>query len=66
MPELRKQYSQIFTCARGNWDMFVIFVEKGIKLCSFEGIYSFILPNKLIAAKYTSKLREQIVANDII
>ena len=66
MSELRKQYSQIFTCARGNWDMFVIFVEKGIKLCSFVGIYSFILPNKLIAAKYTSKLREQIVANDII
>ena len=66
MPKLRERYSQIFTCARGNWDMFVIFVEMGIKLCWSGGIYSFILPNKLIAAKYTSKLREQIVANDII
>ena len=46
--------------------MFVIFVEMGIKLCSSSGIYSFILPNKLIAAKYTSNLREKIVANDII
>ena len=66
MPKLREQYSQIFSCARGNWDMFVIFVEMGIKLCWSGGIYSFILPNKLIAAKYTSKLRETIVANDII
>lgn len=46
--------------------MFVIFVEMGIKLCSFGGIYSFILPNKLIAAKYTSKLREHIAINGII
>ncbi|WP_454974287.1 Eco57I restriction-modification methylase domain-containing protein [Capnocytophaga gingivalis] len=66
MPKLREQYSQIFTCAKGNWDMFVIFVEMGINLCWSGGIYSFILPNKLIAAKYTSKLREKIVINDII
>ena len=66
MPKLREQYSQIFTCAKGNWDMFVVFVEMGINLCWSGGIYSFILPNKLIAAKYTSKLREKIVINDII
>ena len=66
MPKLRDRYSKIFNCARGNWDIFVIFVEMGIKLCRSGGIYSFILPNKLIAAKYTSKLREQIVSNDII
>ena len=66
MPKLREQYSQIFTCAKGNWDMFVVFVEMGISLCRSGGIYSFILPNKLIAAKYTSKLREKIVINDII
>ena len=66
MPALRERYSQIYTCARGNWDMFVIFVEVGINLCCPGGVYSFILPNKLIAAKYTSKLREKIVSNDII
>ena len=66
MSKLREQYSQIFTCAKGNWDMFVVFVEMGINLCWSGGIYSFILPNKLIAAKYTSKLREKIVINDII
>lgn len=66
MPKLREHYSQIFTCAKGNWDMFVVFVEMGINLCWSGGIYSFILPNKLIAAKYTSKLREKIVINDII
>ena len=66
MPKLREQCAQVFTCAKGNWDMFVIFVEMGINLCWSGGIYSFILPNKLIAAKYTSKLREKIVINDII
>lgn len=66
MPVMRGVYSHIFDCAQGNWDMFVVFVEKGINLCRCGGIYSFILPNKLIAAQYTSELRELLINNKLI
>ena len=60
MPYERDLYSSIYKCAKGNWDLFVVFVERGMQLCSNSGVYSFIIPNKLIAAKYASKLREEI------
>ncbi len=60
MPEMREKYSSIFETAKGNWDMFVIFIEQGINLCNQSGTYSFIMPNKLIAAKYAETLRTKL------
>ncbi len=57
MPETREVYAKLYETAKGNWDMFVIFIELGINLCNVNGIYSFIIPNKIIAAKYTEELR---------
>lgn len=65
MPTLRNKYSSMYDCAKGNWDMFVVFIQKGIDLCRHKGIYSFIIPNKLIAAKYADKIRERISKNSI-
>lgn len=65
MPSLRNKYSSMYDCAKGNWDMFVVFIQKGIKLCRHKGVYSFIIPNKLIAAKYAVKIRERISKNSI-
>ncbi|MGO5210166.1 Eco57I restriction-modification methylase domain-containing protein [Bacillota bacterium LCP21S3_D8] len=60
MPELRELYTQRFSCAKGNWDLFVLFIEKGITLLKPEGVISFIVPNKLVSAPYTVTLRKQI------
>ena len=66
MPEMREVYSRYFDSAKGNWDMFVIFIEKGMKLAHSKGIYSFIMPNKLIATKYAETLREQLKKTSLI
>ena len=66
IPKERELYSATYKCARGNWDLFVVFIEKGIHLCSHKGIYTFIIPNKLIAAKYAQTLREEIETSSII
>ena len=60
MPELRQLYRTFFSTARGNWDMFVIFVEKGLVLLKQDGVLTMIIPNKLIAAKYANELRSFI------
>lgn len=57
MPQMRQYYKYLFKTAIGNWDMFVIFVEKGLILLKQDSVLSMIVPNKLIAAKYASELR---------
>lgn len=65
MPELRNKYSTLYDCAKGNWDMFVVFIQRGMDLCKCKGGYSFIIPNKLIAAKYADKIRDRISKYEI-
>lgn len=66
MPQMREIYSTLYDTAKGNWDMFVIFVELGMKLASSSGVFSFIIPNKIIAAKYADKIRERLSLNTMI
>lgn len=60
MPERRKMYASQFETAKGNWDLYVVFVEKGTTLLAHEGVLSFIVPNTLVSARYTMKLREYL------
>lgn len=59
-PEFREYLKSSFQSAEGNWDLFVVFMEQGLKLCKNYGCLSFIVPNKLISAKYTYSLRSII------
>jgi hypothetical protein len=59
-PEFRAILKGTYDTAKGNWDLFVVFVERGMKLTKIQGSLSFIVPNKLISAKYTSDLRNYL------
>lgn len=61
----RKTYKDIYETARGNWDLFVIFVEKGFNLLKMGGVISFIVPNKLIGASYTNALKNYLLTKNI-
>lgn len=56
-PEFREYLKSKFQSAEGNWDLFVVFTEMGLKLCKSYGSLAFIVPNKIISAKYTYSLR---------
>jgi hypothetical protein len=58
MNNLRELYKLNFRCTVGNWDMFIPFIEHGYNLLSANGVISYIVPNKLIGAKYSSSLKE--------
>ncbi len=66
MPDVRQYYSEKFKTAKGNWDIFVVFIEHGLNISAKGGVFSFIVPNKLIAAKYATQIREEIEKNCII
>lgn len=52
---LRKAYS---VAAFGNFDLYVVFVERGLQLCGGRGELSYILPHKFFNAGYGRPLRE--------
>lgn len=66
IPDERKLYKSIFTTAQGNWDMFIVFIEHGISLTKQDGVFSYIVPNKVIAAKYASSCRNLIKSNNLL
>jgi hypothetical protein len=64
-PEFRNILKDMFSSARGNWDLFVVFIECSIILTKHHGVMSLIVPNKLISAKYTVALRNILLTYQI-
>lgn len=60
MPSMRSMYKALYSCATGNWDIYVVFIERGMQLLANGGVESLIVPNKLIASKYTQNIRIRI------
>jgi len=56
-------YKKRYTAAgKGNYDIYVVFVEKGLDLLDEKGRLGFILPHKFFNAKYGEPLRGFIAA----
>ena len=65
-PELRQTYAASYKSAKGNWDLFIVFIERGIQLQKENGTISYIVPNKLIGATYAKTLRKMLLNYSIL
>ena len=54
----KKKYS---SASKGNYDIYVVFVEKGLSLLNKNGLLGYILPHKFFNAQYGEPLRSLIV-----
>ena len=60
-PEAVEYYNERYKSAiKGNYDIYVIFVEKGLLLLNVKGKLGYILPHKFFNAKYGQALRETL------
>ena len=57
-PALRRTYAALFAAAKGNWDLFIVFIEQGMRQLNSRGVISYIVPNKLVGSPYAENLRE--------
>jgi hypothetical protein len=58
-PDLVRYLKDHYAAARkGNYDLYVVFVEAGLKLLSAHGELAFILPHKFFNAQYGQPLRQ--------
>ena len=60
IPEVREYCKRKYNSAKGNWDIFIIFIELGLRLLRQNGNMSYIVPNKLVGDKYSEELRAYI------
>ncbi len=65
-PELREFCSRYYESAKGNWDIFSVFLERALSLLKNGGYLGMIVPNKLLSAKYCESIRKLIQNNEII
>lgn len=52
------------TCPRiasGAFDLFICFIDKGLRLLKDNGKFGYIIPNKFLIANYAQKMRENIL-----
>ena len=54
------------TAENGNYDIYVVFVEKATQLLDTNGLFGFILPNKFFQAEYGNNLRELLTKNNYL
>ena len=50
------------TAQQGSYDIYVVFVEKGLSLLNKRGMLGYILPNKFLTTDYGASLRELLAA----
>jgi hypothetical protein len=56
--EVSGQYKKIFDSATGSYDLYVLFVEKGLEVLSKNGVLNYIMPHKWVNSAFGKGLRK--------
>jgi hypothetical protein len=59
----RNWISKKYKTAKGNWDLFIPFIELALKILKNHRAMSFIIPNKILSAKYAKTARSFVNTN---
>lgn len=66
LSKTRELCNNIYSSAKGNWDLFIVFIELGYNNLNYNGNVSFIIPNKIIASNYAKAVRKIMSNNSLI
>ncbi len=59
----KKYYRENYISATGQYDLSVVFMEQGLNLLRRQGVLSYIISNKFMAADYGESIRREILLN---
>lgn len=57
-PVTREKYKQLYSSASGAYDLYIIFLEFGLRQLTQTGVLAYITPTKFVSAKYAQAFRE--------
>ena len=66
MPDYRSDIAAKWSSARGNWDLFVPFIELGVELLRPHGRAGFLTPIKLFGADYCATIQAKLLNHHIV
>ncbi|WGI17955.1 N-6 DNA methylase [Methanonatronarchaeum sp. AMET-Sl] len=58
LSDMKEHYSKIYDTTYKNYDIYVPFIEKGIKWLKDKGDLGYITPNRFLLSEYGEKLRD--------
>lgn len=61
-PDVKEYWKHHYSCARGAYDIYILFIEKAANLVRQKGFVCFIVPNKFLAAEYAQAFRSWVLA----
>jgi type I restriction-modification system DNA methylase subunit len=59
-------HKRFLAATKGNYDIYALFVEKGLELIHRNAVLGFILPNKFFATDYGEPLRRLISSTNVL
>ncbi len=59
--DLRRHFEQKYATAIGRFDLYILFIEKALKLLKEEGFFSFIIPAKFLNNIQFAESRKQLI-----
>lgn len=62
----KKKYESVYKTAQKNYDIYVLFFERGLQWLKEDGPLGFICSNRFTTVNYGEKLREYLLKNSII
>ncbi|MBM3239506.1 hypothetical protein FJZ31_24700 [Candidatus Poribacteria bacterium] len=65
-PELREYYKKTYTSASGRFDLYILFIERGLKWLKPSGKLGFVTSNKFITSNYGKEIRQFILQHSFI
>lgn len=57
--DIRAHLGEVYTAAKGNWDLYIIFLELGLKLLRSPGNMTFITPDKWLSKPFGDAFRTE-------
>jgi len=63
IPKEREWVSKNYESATGNWDLYVPFIEKALKISNKNSYMSYITPNKWLSMEYGKSIRKLVINN---
>jgi type I restriction-modification system DNA methylase subunit len=60
-PTYRNTLRDCFTSAKGGFDLFIPFMERGLQMIKTGGMLVFIVPNKVLSAEYAREIRSLFI-----
>lgn len=61
----RKIYRKLYPILTGAFDLYTVFLLKGIKISNKKGIYSWIIPNKFLVSNYSEQTLAYLKSNGL-